>query len=257
MPNMMASEKYDGTIATAEQARKMCVIGNRVLAGEKVLDAFGHVTVRNPERPDTFFISWATSPAFVTLGDLQLCDFDGNILGGDSRRPYGERILHARIFKARPDVNAICHGHPTALLPFVCTDTPLKAATASGVYFYDGVPLMKEWDPESGLHIATVKAGDQLAAALGKGYAALIRSHGMVTVADCVQSLCNVSNALVDTAAIQYTLLQIDAAPFALSVQEAEKAMETATTAIGMERAWNFKVRNIKAIFPDISDLFD
>ncbi|MCL1805390.1 MAG: class II aldolase/adducin family protein [Clostridiales bacterium] len=257
MPSMMTTEKFDGTITTADQARKMCVIGNRMLANDRVLDAFGHVTVRNPERPDTFFISWATSPAFVTLDDLQLCDFDGNILSDDKRRPYGERILHARIFKARPDVNAVCHGHPSSLIPFFCTDTPLRPLTAGGALFFEGVPLLKEWDPESGVHIATIAAGDSLAEALGNGRAALIRSHGMVTVGDCVQILCTVSNSLVGTAATQYTVLQLGAEPFYLSAGEAEKAVETSLGAIGIERSWNYKVKHIKEIFPDIKDLFD
>ena len=257
MPSMMATEKFDGTITTAVEARKMCVIGNRMLADDRVLDAFGHVTVRNPENPETFFISWATSPAFVTMDDLQLCDFDGNILSNDTRRPYGERILHARIYKARPDVNTVCHGHPSSLLPFVCTNVALKPITAGGALFYDGVPLLKEWDPESGLHIATIAAGDSLAEALGGHRAALIRSHGMVTVGDCVQQLCTVSNSLVGMAASQYTVLQLGVEPFYIGKEEAEKAVEASLGAIGIERSWNFKVKRIKEVFPDIKDLFD
>jgi ribulose-5-phosphate 4-epimerase/fuculose-1-phosphate aldolase len=250
---MMGTEKFDGSIATAEQARKMCVIGNRVLARDNVVDAFGHVSVRNPEKPGTFFISWATSPAFVTLGDLMLCDFDGNVLSEDSRRPYGERILHARIYKARPDVNAICHGHPKALLPFFCTGIPLRPV--GGALFYDGVPMLHEWDPESGAHIATVDAGDSLAQALGGELAALIRSHGIVTVGDCVQQLVVVSNALVGQAEALYSILQIGAAPYYISADQAKKSKEAALGAIGVERSWNYKIRNLKETDPDILDL--
>jgi ribulose-5-phosphate 4-epimerase/fuculose-1-phosphate aldolase len=250
---MMVTEKFDGKITTAEEARKMCVIGNRMLAQDKAMDAFGHVSVRNPENPNTFFISWATSPALVTLDDLTLCDFDGNILSNDSRRPYGERILHARIYKARPDVNAVCHGHPRPLLPFYCTGNPLKPIV--GGLFYDGVPMLNEWDPESGVHIATIDAGDSLAQVLGGGYAALIRSHGMVTVGDCVQQLVVVTNALIGLAESLYMVLQIGAAPYYVTPGQAQKSAEASLGAIGVERSWNYKLKYLKEVFPDIKDL--
>ncbi len=39
------------------------VIANRILAREEVVDAYGHVSVRNPANPHTFFIArFAASP---------------------------------------------------------------------------------------------------------------------------------------------------------------------------------------------------
>ena len=253
MPSMMATEPFDGTVTTAAEAKRMCVLGNRILAHDKAMDAFGHVTVRNPEDPNTFFISWATSPAFVTLDDLTLCDFDGNILSNDTRRAYGERILHARIYKARPDVNAVCHGHPRPLLPFYSTNIPLEPM--GGGLFYDGVPMLQEWDPESGVHIATIEAGDSLAEALGDGYAALIRSHGMVTAGDCVQQLVSVSNSLISSAEALYMVLQIGATPYRITPDQAQKSKTASLGAIGIERSWNYKLKNLKETDPDILDL--
>ena len=42
------------------------VIANRILAHEGVLDAYGHVSVRNPLRPDHFFLSRPCSPVLAT-----------------------------------------------------------------------------------------------------------------------------------------------------------------------------------------------
>ena len=52
MPSMMDSEKFDAIVSTAAEAKRMCVLGNRILAHDNVMDAFGHVSVRNPEDPD-------------------------------------------------------------------------------------------------------------------------------------------------------------------------------------------------------------
>ena len=35
------------------------VIANRVIAHLRLVDSFGHITVRNPENPQTFFMSCA------------------------------------------------------------------------------------------------------------------------------------------------------------------------------------------------------
>ena len=45
-----------------QTARDLLVKGNRILAREGILDAFGHLTVRHPERADCFLMSWARAP---------------------------------------------------------------------------------------------------------------------------------------------------------------------------------------------------
>jgi ribulose-5-phosphate 4-epimerase/fuculose-1-phosphate aldolase len=115
--------------------------------------------------------------------------------------------------------------------------------------------MLSEWDPESGVHIATIDAGDSLAQALGDGLAALIRSHGTVTVGDCVQQLVVVSNALVGQAEALYSILQIGAAPYYMSPDQAKKSKEVALGALGVERSWNYKIRYLKLTDPDIINL--
>src|SRR6202051_2822887 len=46
------------------------VIANRVVAHLKLVDSFGHVTVRNPENPQRFFMSRARAPGLVTKEDI-------------------------------------------------------------------------------------------------------------------------------------------------------------------------------------------
>ena len=46
-----------------EQAISDLVAANRILANEGVLDAFGHVSVRHPEKRDTYFMSRSIAPA--------------------------------------------------------------------------------------------------------------------------------------------------------------------------------------------------
>ena len=59
---------------TAQEAIEQCVIVNRLLANEGILDAYGHVSVRNPENPNTFFQSRRMAP-----GLRRKCSFQQTI----------------------------------------------------------------------------------------------------------------------------------------------------------------------------------
>ena len=82
------------------------VVANRILANEGVVDAYGHVSMRDPGDPERFFLARSLAPQFVEAGDIMQFDLEGNALGGDARQPYLERFIHAAIFAARPDVMA-------------------------------------------------------------------------------------------------------------------------------------------------------
>src|SRR5215469_14624034 len=102
---------------TAHLLRQL-VIANRILARHGVLDAFGHVSARHPEHADRFVMSRSRAPELVTEDDLQTYDLAGKELLGDTRRPYGERFIHAGIYEARPEVQVVCHNHSPSTIPF-------------------------------------------------------------------------------------------------------------------------------------------
>src|SRR5579863_457781 len=71
--------------------------------------AFGHVSAR---RENSLLITPTRPPlAAQRATDLIEVDFDGKVVSGDaSARPI-EVFLHAGIYRARADVNAICRTH--------------------------------------------------------------------------------------------------------------------------------------------------
>src|SRR6476619_3656008 len=62
------------------------VAANRILAHEQILDAFGHVSIRHPRRPDRFFIARSLAPALVTAADLMEYDLDATPIDARGRR---------------------------------------------------------------------------------------------------------------------------------------------------------------------------
>ncbi len=57
-------------MANLDTIIKDLVIANRILAREDVVDAYGHISVRNPENPKHFFLSRSLSPELVEPGDI-------------------------------------------------------------------------------------------------------------------------------------------------------------------------------------------
>ena len=56
---------------------KDLVIANRILAREDVVDAYGHVSIRNPDNPKSFFISRSLAPELIEKGDIVELGLDG------------------------------------------------------------------------------------------------------------------------------------------------------------------------------------
>ena len=61
---------------------------NRILAHEEVVDAFGHVSVRDPENPRRYVMARSRSPELVEHADLIRFEQDGRSLDPGRRTPY-------------------------------------------------------------------------------------------------------------------------------------------------------------------------
>src|SRR5260370_14521343 len=97
---------------------KDLVIANRILAKEDVVDAYGHVSIRNPDNPKSFFISRSLAPELIEKDDIVELGLDGEPLKNEKRSLYLERFIHAAIYESRPDINSVRHANAEETLPF-------------------------------------------------------------------------------------------------------------------------------------------
>jgi len=166
---------------------KDLVIANRILAKEDVVDAYGHVAVRNPNNPKTFFLSRSLAPELIEKDDIMEFGMDGQPVDKNEKRsPYLERFIHAAIMEKYPDVNATVHAHAEDILPFgIATGTPLKPVIHSGSFIGPNVPV---WDiadkfGATNVLVTNMAQGRDLAKCLGKNNVALMRGHGFASAA--------------------------------------------------------------------------
>ena len=160
------------------------VAGSRILAEFGVVDAFGHVSVRDPANPAHFLMSRSLAPALVTADDIMEFDQDGNAVDARGRQVFLERFIHAEIYRVRPDVMAVVHAHSPGVVPFSVSKTPLRPLFHNTAFLAAGVPvwdIAKEFGVTNML-VADNAKGKSLAATLGDKSVVLMRGHGDVTV---------------------------------------------------------------------------
>ncbi len=130
-------------MTTLQRATSDLVIANRILAHHGVFDEYGHVSVRHPDAPDRFLLARDCAAAFVEPGDILAFTLDGAPASEDNRPLCAERFLHAAIYAARPEVNAVLCAGSEDVLPFSITPTPLCAVLGTVGDMGTHVPV---WD---------------------------------------------------------------------------------------------------------------
>jgi len=241
-----------------EEAKRFLVTANRILANEGVFDAFGHISIRNPDNENTFFISRAISPELVTLNDIIELNFEGEVVGGNlTYQAFGERSIHCAVYEARPDVKSVCHPHPLELLPFASTDIELRSIYHQDVTFYDGIPVFADLPAQCGLLINSIELGRKLAAALGDKRGILIRNHGIVVVGESVARTVYSAVTVRDNAKALLQAFSLGSEIHYIGREEAIQGTLNQFCKVGLPRSWNYWCTKAKRAYPDISDLID
>lgn len=239
---------------TAQEAKELCVLANRILANEGLFDAFGHVSVRNPENPGTFFQSSSVSPEFVAFDDILEIDLDGNVVTNTDKKPYGERVIHSAILKARPEINAVYHGHPFEVIPFSSTNIDIKPVIYPGSMFYEGVPLYDAYDVSCGMLVTSREEGARLARVLGDKRGLIMRDHGLVVVGESVPLMVNGAIFLRDNAKVQYQTLLLGQ-PKYISYEEGYEAFRKVTNELTVNRTWDYWVQRVQKSSMAVSEV--
>lgn len=170
--------------AVARATLEELAVASRILVDQGVFDAAGHVSMRHPGRGDRFLMSRSLAPQLVTSDDIMELTLDGEPCEAAGRQPFIERYLHAEIYRARPDVMAIAHGHSPSVVPFGLVPTPLVATYHNAAFLAYGVPVfdIREKFGATDIVISSAARGAALAEALGDKCVVLLRAHGFVAV---------------------------------------------------------------------------
>ncbi len=135
----------------------------------------GHVSARGSDEETIHIKRKGVALGEVTPEDILAVDLSSYDSNG-AKGMHLETVLHTEVYKRRPDVRAVVHGHPPYATAFGATDAEFAYLTHDSVFFidriatYDGVPDL----------IIDEAQGAAVADALGTGTVLLLRNHGVL-----------------------------------------------------------------------------
>ncbi|MGA7003631.1 MAG: class II aldolase/adducin family protein [Pseudolabrys sp.] len=227
---------------TLLEARHELALANRIVANEGVIDAFGHVSMRHPDNPNRYLLSRSRAPELVTAEDFIEYDINSQPLRDPGVGQYSERVIHGEIYKARPEVNSVCHHHCPAFMPLLATGTDYMPIFHLGAVGGIRPPFWDQRDEFGDTNMLVVKPeeGASLARALGKHWMVLMMRHGVTvagtSVRDCVfRSVYSARNA-----EYQVRALTIGSEIATLSPGETKLAGQISAKTTGLMRSWEY-----------------
>lgn len=220
------------------------VLANRILYRQGVVDGFGHASVRHDDSPEHFLLARNMAPALVRRDDIVTFDFEGVALDANGRRVYLERFIHAEIYRARPEVQAIVHSHSPSVIPFGVTQQPLRPVFHMCGFLGEGAARFEIRDVagDTDMLISDGRLGAALAAALGGSSAVLMRGHGSTVVGTSIEQAVYRAIYAEVNARLQLQATQLGDVTY-LSAEEATKAVKVNDTQL--PRVWELWTREV------------
>jgi HCOMODA/2-hydroxy-3-carboxy-muconic semialdehyde decarboxylase len=215
---------------TGEDVQRQVRLAARALARGNLVHAYGHCSARIDA--GSFLVCAARPMGTIAAGEPGTrVPVDGPLPDG----VLGEVRIHQAIYRARPEVGAVCRIMPpqTVLLSLL-RRTPLPRH-GFGAYFAPSPPL---WDDPRLLRDDAAAA--RLAATLGAAKAIVMRANGAVTVgADLVEAVA-LAWFLEEAARVETGVIGLRADGPETLLSEEETIARQVTAGRVYERMWEF-----------------
>ena len=166
-----------------EIKKEICDIGKRIYDHGFVAANDGNISVK--VGPNEYYCTpTGVSKGYMTPDMIIRIDGDGNKIDG-RLNPSSEIKMHMRVYKERPDVNAVVHAHPPVATAFTVAGVELdQYILPEAILTIGNVPTCDYGMP------STMEIPDSLEPYIQNHDAFLLQNHGALTVG------CNLTKAL-------------------------------------------------------------
>ncbi len=185
---MTAVEETMETLEAERLHRKQrLAAGLRILGRMHLAEGVaGHVTVRDPEFADRFWVNpFGHNFKLMTVSDLICVDHNGDVVVGDRDVNKAAFAIHSQLHAARPDVIAAAHTHSMYGKTFSTLGKPLKMISQDATMFYNDIAMTSEG---GGAVVLDLEVGRAMAGALGERKALIHQNHGLITTGGSVDA---------------------------------------------------------------------
>ncbi|KAJ7849441.1 arad-like aldolase/epimerase [Mycena leptocephala] len=228
-----------------------------------IVDALGHVSVRNPANSSQFLMWFGFWPVSNASGRYAIKNATAVALtfspGATIPSGFSERFIHSEIYSKFPEVNAVVHAHTEAILPFANQPkVPLVAQMSTAPVIGAGAPIFDfnslpanvlSGDTLSDFLVRNALLGDALANKFTSGSdVVLMANHGMAIRATSIRQAVFNAYYTMQNAKVQFQSILLGGgggkAPVALNTKQITDSVTTATTALS-PRAWNLWTKQV------------
>jgi len=142
----------------------------------------GHITLRDPEFPDRFWVNRVGVPMrHIRVSDLVQVSHQGEIIQGQGPVNPAGLLLHIALHLARPEVNAICHAHALYGSSWAALGRLLDPITQDSCVFFERQALILA--PRV---VREAESARRFAAAFADKRVAIHAGHGIFTTGQTI-----------------------------------------------------------------------
>jgi len=180
----------------------------------------GNVSARVPGAKEFWITPSGVFKGAVEPDDLVKLDLEGNIVEG-ILRPSIERLMHAAIYRVRPDVNAVVHAHNPYTLGLALAGVELKPVSDEAVMVLRRVEIVPFAFP------GTDKLANLVAEYAAKGARALVlQNHGVVAMGANLLEAEAIVETMEEVAIAQYVAMSLGKEPRTIPEKDVELYMK-------------------------------
>jgi L-ribulose-5-phosphate 4-epimerase len=213
--------------------KEKLALATRMMTREGIIASSGHLSMRIPGTDHVIVGPNDVSRGIVGVDDIVMVDLNDKQLEGKRKQP-SETEIHTGIYRARPDVMAIVHSHPTYSVVLTIIGKPLLPVNMHGAIFADGVPVY-----DSVGHVDTRERGDGLAQALGNHRAVLIKMHGAAIVGSSLEEAFVAALQLEENAQ-QQILAESAGKVVPMTVDDAQRSVRESFGPSSIQKRWQY-----------------
>jgi ribulose-5-phosphate 4-epimerase/fuculose-1-phosphate aldolase len=149
------------------------ISGLAIMEDRGLTEGFGHLSARVDAG---FLITPALAPGLATRADLMVVDAEGRVVHQARGRSLAlETPLHLGIYRARPDLGALCRTHSPWAVAWGLRAEPFEPAHGFGLMLGQSVPYHGDGDL-----ITTAGAADLAAASMGRSRGLFLKGNGLI-----------------------------------------------------------------------------
>jgi L-fuculose-phosphate aldolase len=207
-------------ISEVEIKKEICEIGKRIYDKGMVASNDGNISVKLNEN-EFLCTPTGVSKGFMTPEYICKVDKSGKVIQANGKFiPSSEIKMHMRVYKERPDVNAVVHAHPMYATAFAIAGIPLtQPIMPEAVISLGSVPIAEYGTP------STEEIPDAISKYLAYYDAVLLENHGALSFSESLLSAYHKMESLEFYAKLLYLSKQLGG-PKELSQAQVEKLYE-------------------------------